>query len=142
MEFPSLLGIYLSVFDAIRQPNDVHVYAAENKNDLELPQKKMCRHYFYPNYLFCDSDDIRYKSYNLNYFENINEINKKKWKFIGQRCSENIVGKIEKFKELSGLVASRKHPVFYSIEDSLNKESVYVFLRNGTLVGCIISIKI
>ena len=88
------------------------------------------------------------KSYNSNSLENINginAINKRKStdlnlmiKFIGLRCSENIVGKIEKFKELSGLVASRKYPVFYSIEDSLNKESVYVFLKNGTLVGCII----
>ena len=51
-------------------------------------------------------------------------------------CSDSIVGKIEKFKELSGIVASRKYPVFYSIEDSQNKESVYVFLENGTLVGC------
>ena len=50
-------------------------------------------------------------------------------------CSDNIVGTIEKFKELSGIVASRKYPVFYSIEDSQNKESVYVFLENGTLVG-------
>ena len=51
-------------------------------------------------------------------------------------CPDNIVGKIEKFKELSGIVASRNYPVFYSIEDSQNKESVYVFLENGTLVGC------
>ena len=51
-------------------------------------------------------------------------------------CSDSIVGKIEKFKELSGIVASRKYPVFYSIEDSQNKESVYVFLENGTLIGC------
>ena len=51
-------------------------------------------------------------------------------------CPDNVVGKIERFKELSGIVASRKYPVFYSIEDSQNKESVYVFLENGTLVGC------
>ena len=65
-------------------------------------------------------------------------INSIKYFFLnsGELCSDNVVGRIEKFKELSGIVASRKYPVFYSIEDSQNKESVYVFLKNGTLVGC------
>ena len=50
-------------------------------------------------------------------------------------CTANIVGEIKNYKELSGLAASHKHQVLYSIEDSLNKESVYTFNENGTLVG-------
>jgi hypothetical protein len=42
---------------------------------------------------------------------------------------------MKKYKELSGLAASHKHQVLYSIEDSQNKESVYAFHENGTLLG-------
>ena len=75
----------------------------------------------------------------LRYYLNSYIFNSLKLPFLqfrGEMCPDNVVGKIERFKELSGIVASRKYPVFYSIEDSQNKESVYVFLENGTLVGC------
>ena len=46
------------------------------------------------------------------------------------------MGKIKQFKELSGMAMSHENPgVFYSIEDSRNKENVYVFHINGTLIG-------
>ena len=51
-------------------------------------------------------------------------------------CTENVVGRVQDFQELSGLVASHRHPgVFYSIEDSQNNSTVYVIHKNGTLLG-------
>ena len=41
--------------------------------------------------------------------------------------------------EASGLVASRKHPgVYYSIQDSLNPDNVYVFKENGESIGMLL----
>ena len=58
--------------------------------------------------------------------------------FTDRPCNGTTVGRVtnKKLNELSGLVESHRFPgIFYSIEDSGNKNIVYVLNKNGTLRG-------
>ena len=64
--------------------------------------------------------------------------NDRKFTPTGTSCIGNAVGRVQdpRLQELSGFVASHQYPdVFYSIEDSLNDDFVYVIHKNGTLLG-------
>ena len=61
-----------------------------------------------------------------------------KHSFTDRPCNGTIVGRVtnNKLNEISGLVESHRFPgTFYSIEDSGNKNIVYVFHKNGTVRG-------
>ena len=58
--------------------------------------------------------------------------------FSDGQCNGIIIGNVtnDELSELSGLAESHRFPeVFYSIQDSGNKPSVYVINQDGTLRG-------